>query len=212
MPSSRVRPLLVPVLLLAATGLAGCQSDTASLPTLPGSAQSAAAALPHDVPSHPFKVDRYHGPATLAGLKANGSISHDQGDGWKQWRYRDAHTLMKVTLYGLPGGWHQMTAKEIVSGHYGQLRQRKVNAIYNSANRSLKFVNEREFNLDGHETVISQMLINAPDQNPLYEVLLLTLDNNHFVRLNLLSDQPNTKRLATMAKIALTEFRKANKE
>lgn len=212
MPSSRVRPILAPVLLLAAAGLGGCQSNTAALPTLPGSAQAAAAALPHDVPSKPVKVDRFHSPATLAGLKADGSITRDKGDGWKQWRYRDAHTLMKVTIYGLPGGWRAMSPKDIVSGHYGQLRQRKVHEIYNSADKSLKFVNEREFNLDGHETVISQMLINAPNRTPLYEVLLLTVDGNHFTRLDLLSDRPSTKRLANLAKRALTEFRKENQE
>lgn len=209
MPPFPVRPMVLPMLLLA---LAGCQSDSASLPSLPDSAQSAAAALPHDMPGTRLRVDRFHGPARLAGLKANGSLSGEQGQGWKQWRYRSDHTLLKLTLYGLPGGWNTMTPKEIVSGHYGELRQRKVNAIYHSADQSLKFVNERELNLDGHETVISQMLINAPNHTPLYEVLLLTVDGNHFVRLDLLSDKPDSKRLANMAKLALTEFRKANKE
>lgn len=215
MPAGRAHLLMLPTLaatLAATVLLGGCQAPAArlgTLPTLP-SRTAPAAAIPHRIPGPPLNTNRFHAPAQLAGLTANGSISKPDGQGWKQWRYRDADNLLKITLYALPGGWQSLSAKRIVSGHYGQLRQRKVNDIYHSRGQALNFVKERRFNLNGRSTVISEMLINAAGEAPLYEVLLLSIDDDHFIRLELASRKPDTARLAQLAKRALTAFRNAN--
>lgn len=208
----RARPALAGLFVISALGLAGCQSPDNDLKTLPTLTAETGDSLPHNIQSKPLNLDRFHAPAQLAGLRTDGVITRPDGGGWRQWRYRDAGTLMALTVYGLPGGWQGLTPKRIVAGHYGQLRQRKVNAVYDSDDQALNFVKERLFDLDGHITAIGQMLINAPDRTPTYELLLLTLDGDHFVRLNLVSRKPNTQRLARLAKIALAEFRKKNGE
>ena len=192
-------PLLT--LLLLAT-LAGCRTPPATLPTLYGNG-----ALPRVAAAQPVRLDEYRAPPELAGLRGDGEISHTGGNGWRQWLFGDADTRLKVTLYGLPGGWEDLSATRIVSGHYGHLRQQRVNRVYNSADQSIRFLHERLFDLEGRITASGTYLINRPNRRPLHETLLLTLAGDHFVRLETASRERDTRDLLRLSKRALAEFK-----
>ncbi|HCE41006.1 MAG TPA: hypothetical protein DEV80_13215, partial [Alcanivorax sp.] len=95
----------------------------------------------------------------------------------------------------------------LVSGHYGQLRQQRVNRVYNSADLSLRVVQERLFDLEGHVTASGAYLINRPNRRPLYETLLLTVDGDRFIRIEAASREGDTTALLRLSKRALAEFR-----
>lgn len=201
---------LAPGLMLFTTlALAGCQNNAVRLDRLPKLGADIDTGLPHSIPDAAVNVRRFHSPPRLAGLPADGTITRTEGSSWKQWRYRNTSTLLEVTVYGLPGGWQSLSPRRIIAGHYGQLRQHRINEIYHNPGRSLEFVQERLFNLNGHTTAAARMRIDIPGQSPRYEVLLLSLDGNHFLRISLASRKLDTHQLARTAKIALVQFRKA---
>lgn len=196
-----VIPWLLAVLLPAL--LAGCQTPAPrGLPDLRGGGT-----LPREVSAPPARLDGYRAPARLAGLDGDGTVSRPGEDGWRQWRFANADTRLRLTLYGLPGGWQDLSDTRIVSGHYGQLRQQRVNRVYNSADQSIRFVGERLFDLEGHVTASGAWLINRPDCRPLYETLLLTSGPGHFIRLEAASRDRDTTALLRLSKRALAEFR-----
>ena len=199
-----LKPPVAPLLALSlALLLAACQGPApATLPNL-----QAGGTLPRPVNAAPAQLDGYRMPARLAGLEGDGAISRPGEDGWRQWRFADADTRLKVTLYGLPGGWQDLSATRIVSGHYGQLRQQRVNRVYNSRDQSIRVVGERLFDLEGHVTASGAWLINRPGQRPLHETLLLTTGPGHFIRLEAASRQRDTTALLRLSKRALAEFR-----
>jgi hypothetical protein len=88
-----------------------------------------------------------------------------------------------VTVYGLPAGWQDLGQERIVSGHYGQLRQQRINRVYNSDNQSIRFTSERLFDLEAASPPAPATWFNQPGRRPLHEVLLLTVDGDHFVRI-----------------------------
>ncbi|HEX5677143.1 MAG TPA: hypothetical protein VFX91_04140 [Alcanivorax sp.] len=201
----RFRRTLFALLAAALIGLTACAGPAPqnSIRTLQGSDGDT---LPRQVARPPLALDRFHAPPGLAGLDSNGEISNDQA-GWRQWLFGDPDTRLTVTVYGLPGGWRDLDQQRIVSGHYGQLRQQRIHQVYNSDNQSIRFISERLFDLEGRLTASARYLINQPGHRPLYEVLLLTVDDHHFVRVESASRERNATELLRMSKRALAEFR-----
>jgi hypothetical protein len=201
----RFRRTLPALLASAVLSLAGCATPATqnSIRTLQaGDGDS----LPRQVPDQPLALGRFHAPPELAGLASDGEISSDRS-GWRQWLFGDPDTRLTVTVYGLPAGWRDLDEERVVSGHYGQLRQQRINRVYNSDNQSIRFTSERLFDLEGHLTASARYLVNQPDRRPLREVLLLTVDGDHFVRIESGSRERNTTELLRLSKRALAEFR-----
>ncbi|ASK34198.1 hypothetical protein CEK62_07280 [Alcanivorax sp. N3-2A] len=189
--------------------LAACQNaPLGTIPTLQGSDGNG---LRYSLPPDAVDLQRFAGPAQLAGLKAAGQLSRPGDHGWRQWRYRDAQVALRVTVYGLPGGWQDLSPQRIVSGHYGQLRQERVDRVYHSADQSIRFQEERRFDLQGQQSVSARFIINEADRDPLYETLLLTLRNGLFIRVETASRHRDSRALHNLAKRALAEFEKANR-
>lgn len=199
------RRTLSALLAGALLSLAGCATPAAqnSIRTLEGGDGDS---LPRQIAARPLALDRFRAPPALAGLKRDGDISNHQS-GWRQWLFGEPQTRLTVTVYGLPAGWRELDEARVVSGHYGQLRQRRVNRVYNSDNQSIRFTSERLFDLEGRLTASARYLINQPGRRPLHEVLLLTVDDHHFVRIESGSREYNTTELLRMSKRALAEFR-----
>ncbi len=196
----------LPALLAGALlSLAGCANPTPenSIRTLQGNDGDT---LPRQLAGQTLTLDRFGAPPDLAGLESNGEISSDRA-GWRQWLFGDPRTRLTVTVYGLPAGWRDLDQERIVSGHYGQLRQQRINRVYNSDNQSIRFTSERLFDLEGRLTASARYLVNEPDRRPLHEVLLLTVDDDHFVRIESGSRERDTTELLQMSKRALAEFR-----
>ncbi len=188
--------------LLTLTACAG-QAPQNSIRTLQASDGST---LPRHLTEQPLALERFRAPPRLAGLEGNGEISSDQA-GWRQWLFGDPDTRLTVTVYGLPPGWRDLGQERIVSGHYGQLRQQRVNRVYNSDNQSIRFTSERLFDLEGRLTASARYLINQPGRQPRHEVLLLTVDGDHFVRVEGASRARKNIELLRISKRALAEFR-----
>lgn len=188
--------------LLSLTGCTGPATQN-SIRTLQGSDGDT---LPRRMTQHTLALERFHAPPRLGGLDSDGEISSDRA-GWRQWLFGDPDTRLTVTVYGLPAGWRDLDQERIVSGHYGQLRQQRVNRVYNSDNQSIRFTSERLFDLEGRLTASARYLINQPGRRPLHEVLLLTVDDDHFVRVESGSRERNATELLRMSKRALAEFR-----
>jgi|TARA_R100001143_G_scaffold37945_1_gene35278 hypothetical protein len=196
----------IPSVLLASAvlSLAGCAGPpTNSIRTLEG---GDGGTLPRHLGEPPLALDRFHAPPGLAGLDSDGEISSDRS-GWRQWLFGDPDTRLTVTVYGLPAGWQDLDEERVVSGHYGQLRQQRVNRVYNSDNQSIRFTSERLFDLEGRLTASARYLVNQPGRQPLREVLLLTVDGDYFVRIESGSRERKTTELLQMSKRALAEFR-----
>jgi len=192
------------LLVSAMLSLAGCATPAAqnSIRTLEGGGDS----LPRQLAGQPLALDRFHAPPRLAGLESDGEISSDRA-GWRQWLFGDRDTRLTVTVYGLPAGWDELDEERVVSGHYGQLRQQRINRVYNSDNQSIRFTSERLSDLEGHLTASARYLVNEPGRRPLREVLLLTVDGDHFVRIEGGSRERKTTELLRISKRALAEFR-----
>ena len=201
----RFRRTLPALLASAVLSLAGCATPATqnSIRTLQAGGGDS---LPRQLPDQPLALGRFHAPPELAGLESNGEISSDRS-GWRQWLFGDPDTRLTVTVYGLPAGWRDLDEERVVSGHYGQLRQQRINRVYNSDNQSIRFTSERLFDLEGHLTASARYLVNQPDRRPLREVLLLTVDGDHFVRIESGSRERNTTELLRLSKRALAEFR-----
>lgn len=200
-----LRRTLFALLTAAVLSLAGCTTPAPqnSIRTLQG---GDGGTLPRQMAQQALALDHFHAPPRLAGLESNGEISSDRA-GWRQWLFGDPDTRLTVTIYGLPGGWHDLGQERIVSGHYGQLRQQRINRVYNSDNQSIRFTSERLFDLEGHLTASARYLVNQPGRRPLQEALLLTVDGDHFVRIEGASRERKTTELLQMSKRALAEFR-----
>jgi len=199
------RRTLFALLAGAVLSLAGCAAPAPenNIRTLQG---GDGGSLPRQLAGQTLALDRFRGPPELAGLESNGEISSDRS-GWRQWLFGDPGTRLTVTVYGLPAGWQDLGQERIVSGHYGQLRQQRINRVYNSDNRSIRFTSERLFDLEGRLTASARYLVNQPGRRPLHEVLLLTMDGDHFVRIESGSRERKTTELLQMSKRALAEFR-----
>jgi len=199
------RTLLFVITTAGLTSLGACTTPTPphTIRNLEG---DDSATLPRQVTDQPLALTRFHAPQQLAGLESDGEISSDR-DGWRQWVFGDPGTRLTVTVYGLPGGWQDLDQQRIVSGHYGQLRQRRINRVYNSDNQSIRFTSERLFDLEGHLTASARYLVNQPGRQPLSEVLLVTVDGDHFVRVECASRALRTRQLLQISKRALAEFR-----
>ena len=199
------RRTLSALLAGALLSLAGCATPAAqnSIRTLEGGDGDT---LPRQITAPPLALDRFHAPPGLAGLASDGEISSERS-GWRRWLFGDPDTRLTVTVYGLPAGWRDLDEERVVSGHYGQLRQQRVNRVYNSNNQSIRFTSERLFDLEGRLTASARYLINQPGRRPLYEVLLLTVNGDHFVRIESASRERNTTELLRLSKRALAEFR-----
>jgi hypothetical protein len=190
--------------------LAACQSPgLGTIPTLHG---SDGAGLPYSLPAPEQDFSHFESPPRLAGLAANGQISHPDGEqGWRQWRYQGDGITLRLTLYGLPGGWQDLSPTRIVAGHYGQLRQARVDRVYHSRDQAILFRQERLFDLEGRQTASAMFIINETGRTPLYETLLLTIENHHFIRLEAASRQHQGRALQSRVKRALAEFRAAQR-
>ena len=199
------RRTLFALLAGAVLSLTGCATPAPenSIRTLQGGDGDT---LPRQLAGQTLALDRFRGPPELAGLESNGEISSDRS-GWRQWLFGDPRTRLTVTVYGLPAGWRDLGQERIVSGHYGQLRQQRINRVYNSDNQSIRFTSERLFDLEGRLTASARYLVNQPGRRPLREVLLLTVDDDHFVRIESGSRERDTTELLRMSKRALAEFR-----
>lgn len=199
------RRTLFALLACAVLSLAGCATPAPqnSIRTLEG---GDGGTLPRQMAGQPLALDRFQAPPALAGLESNGEISSERS-GWRQWLFGDPGTRLTVTVYGLPAGWRDLEQERIVSGHYGQLRQQRINRVYNSDNQSIRFTQERLFDLEGRLTASARYLVNQPGRRPLHEVLLLTVDNDYFVRIESGSRERKTPELLSMSKRALAEFR-----
>lgn len=203
----RISPslLALPLCLL----LAACQ--TTGLGTIPMLRGSDGEGLPRSLPSQTQDLGHFQGPPQLAGLSADGQISQPDERGWRQWRYRGDHMVLRLTLYGLPGGWEDLSATRIVAGHYGQLRQARVDRVYENPEQTIRFQDERLFDLEGRQTASARLVINQTNRTPLYETLLLTVEGDHFIRLETASRQHHGAAQQRLAKRALAEFRAAQK-
>ncbi len=186
--------------------LGGCASTPPTTATIPELKARDAAETPSPPPAMPAWLAAAQAPPRLAGLDRDGEISNDE-QGWRRWVYGAPHRRLTLTLYGLPAGWDGLDDTRLVSGHYGQLRQQRVNRVYNSADLSLRVVQERLFDLEGHVTASGAYLINRPNRRPLYETLLLTVDGDRFIRIEAASREQDTTALLRLSKRALAEFR-----
>ncbi|MBF1801871.1 hypothetical protein [Alloalcanivorax profundimaris] len=202
LPGIHILPVLCIVVLLG--GCASAPPTTATIPEL--RARDAAETPSPAPPAMPAWLAAAQAPPRLAGLDRDGEISNDE-QGWRRWVYGAPHRRLTLTLYGLPAGWDGLDDTRLVSGHYGQLRQQRVNRVYNSDDLSLRFVQERLFDLEGHVTASGAYLINRPNRRPLYETLLLTLDGDRFIRIEAASREQDTTALLRLSKRALAEFR-----
>ncbi|MBL7249397.1 hypothetical protein [Alloalcanivorax marinus] len=196
---------ILPALLIVVLA-GGCASPppTATIPEL--RARDAVDRTPPAPAAMPVWLAAAQAPPRLAGLDRDGEISNDD-QGWRRWVYGDPNRRLTLTLYGLPEGWQDLDATRLVSGHYGQLRQQRVNRVYNSDDLSLRVVRERLFDLEGHVTASGAYLINRPNRRPLYETLLLTVDGDRFIRIEAASREADTTALLRLSKRALAEFR-----
>ena len=196
---------ILPALLIIVVA-SGCASppSTATIPEL--RARDTLATAPAPTTTMPAWLGAAQAPPRLAGLDRDGEISNSEL-GWRRWVYGNPNLRLTLTLYGLPDGWQGLDATRLVSGHYGQLRQQRVNRVYNSSDLSLRVVQERLFDLEGHVTASGAYLINRPNRRPLYETLLLSLDGDRFIRVEAASREQDTTALLRLSKRALAEFR-----
>ncbi|MDX1803627.1 MAG: hypothetical protein R3292_06065 [Alcanivorax sp.] len=169
-----------------------------------------AAALPHEILAPKIDLKHFTAPPLLAGLKYDGEISSHRSRTFL-YRNEDRSEELNVAVYGLPGGWDNMSPQRAVAGHYGELRQRRVEkALRNSAN-ALTIVRENLIDLEGHPTAEAQMRWvegGRPIEN---QALLLTLQNSTFIRITNASYQQDSRKLLQQTKRALAEFRAAQK-
>jgi len=160
------------------------------------------------LPAHKAQLAFYQAPKTLAGLQLDGEISSEYA---RTLRYRgpDSKEQLTLTLSGLPTGWDSMPAHRAVAGYYSELRQRRVNKALSNSAYALSIISEQLVDLEGNPSAQSQMRWIEPNRPIQNQALLVTLINNHFVRISNASYQQKTRWLLQQAKRALAEFKAA---
>ena len=164
--------------------------------------------LPQSLASEPADLAHFHYPDSIAEMTFSGEISSAQA---RTLRYQHPETQesLYVILSTLPAGWQEMDLNRSVASFYSEIRQRRVQRALSNPANALTIVSENLVDLEGAPSAQVQMRWVEPGKPVQSQALLITREENVFIRINNASYKQNTRWLLQQTKRALAEFRAA---